>query len=480
MGLARRFERGGDRGLTQSGMTLGTFDYISPEQARDPRDVDVRSDLYSLGCTLFHMLTGRPPFPGGTVLQKLIQHQEEAPADVRTLNPAVPVELADIIAKLMAKDRDRRYQTPEHLVRDLLGRRRVRSGWRRASPSFPAWQAEGIAARRGNGTWSGWCRPLGLVAVVAGLAWWGRELARPTVARSVRAGSVARRRRSSAERRGGSSRADAARVVAIDALEPPRPTSPAPAYPRNIPVNSNEDLLEVLATAPRRSVIVLSDDGPYRLGGRAWSFRAPAPLSNADLTIKAEAGVRPVLKFATDARLADQPPTSLLHFVGGHVTIEGLEFELDAVLPDELVAAIRTDDTELTLRGCSFRRTNSREGRNVAALQVRQLSVLAGSLRAIARRRCSPTPATSTAVRPVFGPKAPPTSSCAIARWGPASPRSGSTTRARIRRSPVSFGCPLQRPGRDRTRSFGSTAARFASGSMTASSRRPAGRPRPW
>src|SRR5262249_21785066 len=48
MGLARRFERGGDHGLTQSGMTLGTFDYISPEQARDPRDVDVRSDLYSL------------------------------------------------------------------------------------------------------------------------------------------------------------------------------------------------------------------------------------------------------------------------------------------------------------------------------------------------------------------------------------------------------------------------------------------------
>ena len=87
MGLARRFERGGDDGLTQSGMTLGTFDYISPEQARDPRDVDVRSDLYSLGCTLFHMLTGRPPFPEGTVLQKLIQHQEEPPPDVRALEP---------------------------------------------------------------------------------------------------------------------------------------------------------------------------------------------------------------------------------------------------------------------------------------------------------------------------------------------------------------------------------------------------------
>ena len=91
MGLARRFERGSDHGLTQTGMTLGTFDYIGPEQAREPRNVDVRSDLYSLGCTLFHMLTGRPPFPGGTVLQKLIQHQEEAPADVRTLNRPCPM-----------------------------------------------------------------------------------------------------------------------------------------------------------------------------------------------------------------------------------------------------------------------------------------------------------------------------------------------------------------------------------------------------
>ena len=120
MGLARRFEREADHGLTQSGMTLGTFDYISPEQARDPRDVDVRSDLYSLGCTIFHMLTGRPPFPGGTVLQKLLQHQEEAPPEIRGLNADVPVELARIITKLMAKDRDRRYQSPEQLVRDLL------------------------------------------------------------------------------------------------------------------------------------------------------------------------------------------------------------------------------------------------------------------------------------------------------------------------------------------------------------------------
>ena len=91
------------------------------------------------------------------------------------------------------------------------------------------------------------------------------------------------------------------------------------------------------------------------------------------MTIKAEAGVRPVLKFASDARLADRPPGSLLHFVGGHVIVEGVAFDLDVVLPDEPVAAVRAEDTELTLRGCSFRRTNSREGRNVAALSFRQI-----------------------------------------------------------------------------------------------------------
>ena len=92
-GLARSFERGAglaDHGLTHSGMTLGTFDYISPEQALDPREVDVRGDLYSLGCTLFHMLAGRPPFPEGTALQKLRQHEKELPPDLAGLKPGGP------------------------------------------------------------------------------------------------------------------------------------------------------------------------------------------------------------------------------------------------------------------------------------------------------------------------------------------------------------------------------------------------------
>jgi serine/threonine-protein kinase len=364
MGLARRFERGGDTGLTQSGMTLGTFDYISPEQARDPRDVDVRSDLYSLGCTLFQMVTGRPPFPGGTVLQKLIQHQEEAPPDVRVLNPAVPVELANIIAKLMAKDRDRRYQTPENLVRDLLGV--AGSIGLATTTAFPAWNAEGNRV-----VWERqlvWLVPaLGLVAVVTALVWWsGRDLTGTSRMSPPSPLAPSARRAPEPSTTPASTTASTSRP-ADAAVET---TATEPAYIRSIPVNSNEDLLDVLTTAPRRAVIVLSDDGPYQVGGRAWSFRSPTPLANVDLTIKAEPGARPVLKFAADALLADRPPTSLLEFVGGHVTIENVVFELDPILPEQLVTAVRTDNTELTLRGCSFRRTRSREGRNVVALQV--------------------------------------------------------------------------------------------------------------
>jgi serine/threonine-protein kinase len=119
MGLARMQAVAGREDLTVSGMTLGTFDYISPEQARDPRDADVRSDLYSLGCTLFFMLAGRAPFAEGTVVQKLLQHQQGEPPDVCAQRPDVPERLAGVVARLMAKQPADRYQRPAALVADL-------------------------------------------------------------------------------------------------------------------------------------------------------------------------------------------------------------------------------------------------------------------------------------------------------------------------------------------------------------------------
>lgn len=120
MGLARSQQPAGGQDLTQSGVTLGTFDYISPEQALEPRDADVRSDIYSLGCTFYHALTGRPPFPEGTAAKKLHQHQHTPPIDPRQLNPEIPDSVAAILARMMAKNPKDRYQGCEHLVQHLL------------------------------------------------------------------------------------------------------------------------------------------------------------------------------------------------------------------------------------------------------------------------------------------------------------------------------------------------------------------------
>nr|AAX07496.1 putative serine/threonine protein kinase [Gemmata sp. Wa1-1] len=122
MGLARYLGSELVNGtVTQSGVTLGTFDYISPEQALDPRRADVRSDIYSLGCTFYHALTGRPPVPEGTAARKLRAHQEDDFLDPRELNPAISDELAAILARMMMKDQAARYQTPNELISHLKG-----------------------------------------------------------------------------------------------------------------------------------------------------------------------------------------------------------------------------------------------------------------------------------------------------------------------------------------------------------------------
>ncbi len=119
MGLARTTENDKSTDLTASGVTLGTFDYISPEQARDPRQADVRSDLYSLGCTWYYLLTGRPPFPDGTMIQKLLSHGSDRPEDPRVLRSDLSRDVVAILNKLMAKRPQDRYQRPVDLILDL-------------------------------------------------------------------------------------------------------------------------------------------------------------------------------------------------------------------------------------------------------------------------------------------------------------------------------------------------------------------------
>ena len=121
MGLARMQRMDSDQAdLTASGMTLGTFDYISPEQARNPRDADTRSDIYSLGCTFFYLLTASPPFPDGTPIQKLLSHQEAERPDPAALRPDLPDSIRRLILKQLAPSPAQRYQTPNELLADLL------------------------------------------------------------------------------------------------------------------------------------------------------------------------------------------------------------------------------------------------------------------------------------------------------------------------------------------------------------------------
>ncbi|MFO1096270.1 MAG: serine/threonine-protein kinase [Planctomycetaceae bacterium] len=119
LGLARQEQVEPARELTVPGTTLGTFDYIAPEQARDPRNVDVRTDIYSLGCTLYHMLTSEPPFPQGTMIQKVVDHHRDAPPDPVERNPLVPPQLSRIVRRMMASNPDERYSGPESLIHEL-------------------------------------------------------------------------------------------------------------------------------------------------------------------------------------------------------------------------------------------------------------------------------------------------------------------------------------------------------------------------
>ncbi len=89
--------------LGGQGYVVGTMDFIAPEQVADPTGVDARADLYSLGCSLYFVLTGQPPFPGGTSQQKLKRHLAEYPAPISELNPTIPAAFVKLTERLMAK-----------------------------------------------------------------------------------------------------------------------------------------------------------------------------------------------------------------------------------------------------------------------------------------------------------------------------------------------------------------------------------------
>ena len=115
-GLARMY----GRRYTEAHVVLGTIDYMAPEQARDARSVDIRADIYSLGGTLYWLLTGKRPFPTDRpVVQELMARQHETPASPRGLRPEIPLELESVVCQLMALDPNDRYPTPLAVIAAL-------------------------------------------------------------------------------------------------------------------------------------------------------------------------------------------------------------------------------------------------------------------------------------------------------------------------------------------------------------------------
>jgi len=103
----------------RAGKVVGTADYLSPEQIRDPGSVSPSSDIYSLGCTLYYAVTAKVPFPGGRTKDKVRRHLEEMPWHPRRLNPDISEEFVDVIADMMEKDMRRRIQSAAEVSRRL-------------------------------------------------------------------------------------------------------------------------------------------------------------------------------------------------------------------------------------------------------------------------------------------------------------------------------------------------------------------------
>ena len=114
-GIARSLS---GKGMTEAGMIIGTPDYMSPEQV-DGKEIDQRSDIYSMGTILYEMLTGQVPFEGETALNVAFKHKTEPTPDPRRLNARVPEDLSWLVFKCMKKDKEKRYQSAEEILADL-------------------------------------------------------------------------------------------------------------------------------------------------------------------------------------------------------------------------------------------------------------------------------------------------------------------------------------------------------------------------
>ncbi|MFG0261894.1 MAG: serine/threonine protein kinase [Novipirellula sp. JB048] len=313
MGLARsdNFELSED--MTASGVTLGTFDYISPEQANDPRDADLRSDIYSLGCTLYFILAGEPPYPGGTMLQKLLNHGQAPPPDVRQLRSELSGDLAAVIQKMLAKRPEDRYQNANDLIADLQEVAR-REGFERVQTLGPVTVNTRGPLARSFERHAPWLVAFTLLMITAGWLYVASDLARDDFAIVVP-------ERSSVIRLSADAGLDAAATDAASAapprprvVTPPPPTRPEVMAPNAIAAPSANEVASVhrdddtitpgAARSPSQPPRMLDLPVPQELGGTGVPM---APASETPPAREGEAASEPPARETPAASSPERP-----------------------------------------------------------------------------------------------------------------------------------------------------------------------------
>jgi tRNA A-37 threonylcarbamoyl transferase component Bud32 len=359
MGLARSLGPHSEGDLTQSGVTLGTFDYISPEQALEPRDADCRSDIYSLGCTFYHMLTGQPPVPEGTAAKKLHHHQHVPPVDPRQLNPDIPDEVAAVLARMMAKEPRDRYQRPEHMVQHLIQ----------------------IAQKLGCAT----DVPEGMLFVDAPLP--GPPRPRPVLVGLIAVGILvalvavlgALSSSPTASDPGTTYKPVKGGEAPVDDRPPP-PPDPDRKGPAGDPL---PPALKWAKARTFRELVQRVKDGASRiqLTGDLYEIKAeeelvdlPGLVSRGDeLVIEAQDPTkRPTLALRYSPGVDKEQLWATLTLSGGKTTINGVRFVLDANgTPTYMAALVQRDGGSLTVRNCEFVQTGS-----AGTLETRHMSAV--------------------------------------------------------------------------------------------------------
>jgi serine/threonine-protein kinase len=177
--------------LTQSGVTMGTPLYMSPEQV-EGRPLDCRTDIYSFGVTCYHMLAGHPPFNGETAFEVAIKHVRDEPPALAQVRPDLPEALCAIVHKMMAKAPENRHQTGRELLRDVLKLREAVGPGATAAVAakdvsvdlVPLPSSGGLPAAPGGGGWRWWAALVVASLLLAagagaGYAWWKQREGEP-------------------------------------------------------------------------------------------------------------------------------------------------------------------------------------------------------------------------------------------------------------------------------------------------------------